>query len=347
MEYRDYYKTLGVGRTASQADIKKAYRKLARQHHPDRNAGDKAAERRFKDVNEAHAVLGDPDKRKQYDALGANWQAFSRAGAPGGGSPFGAGGPFSGGNVRYEFRTSGGEDVGGFSDFFRAVFGGARSAAAGGAGSAGAAGGRASSRGGPSAQGFDDILSGMGIDPDSILDARRNRAAGPQPRPAVEADAELDLEEAFRGTTRLVEVDGKRLEVTIPPGVDTGTRIKFTGKGGDGRDLVVIVRVRPHRTFTRRGADLERDLSVTLEEALLGADVAVPTLKGRLVLTLPPGTQAGRTFRLSGQGMPRFRASGSGDLYVRIRVVLPTKLSAEATDAARRFLKLVDQPDPR
>jgi curved DNA-binding protein len=343
MEYRDYYKTLGVLRGASQADIKKAYRKLARQHHPDRNAGDKAAERRFKDVNEAHAVLGDTDKRKQYDALGANWEAFARAGSAGGQSPFGAGGPFgTGGNVRYEFRTAGGEDAGGFSDFFRAVFGAARSGAAGG----GAAGGRGRPSGGPPAQGFDDILSGMGIDPDSVLDARRTRAA-PQHRPAVEADAELDLEEAFRGTTRLVEVDGKRLEVTIPPGVDTGTRIKLTGKGGAGRDLVVVVHVRPHRTFTRRGPDLERELSVTLEEALLGADVAVPTLKGRLVLTVPPGTQAGRTIRLSGQGMPRFKASGSGDLYVRIRVVLPTDLSADAKDAARRFLDLVDQPDPR
>jgi curved DNA-binding protein len=332
MEYRDYYKALGVPRGASQAEIKKAYRKLARQHHPDRNAGDKAAERRFKDVNEAHAVLGDPDKRKQYDALGANWEAFSRAGAAGGGSPFGAGGPFAGGNVRYEFRTSGGEDAGGFSDFFRAVFG--------------AGAGRARPSSGPSAQGLGDILSGMGIDPDSIIDARRSRAA-PQTPPAIEADAELDLEEAFLGTTRLVEVDGKRLEVTIPPGVDTGSRIKLTGKGGGGRDLVVIVHVRPHRTFTRRGADLERELAVSLEEALLGADVAVPTLKGRVVLTVPPGTQAGRTIRLSGQGMPRFKAPGSGDLYVRIKVVLPTALSAEATDAARRFLDLVDQPDPR
>ncbi|MDQ2964525.1 MAG: J domain-containing protein [Chloroflexota bacterium] len=342
MEYRDYYKLLGVPRTASQAEIKKAYRKLARQHHPDRNAGDKAAERRFKDVNEAHAVLGDPDKRKQYDALGANWESLSRAGAAGGSRPFGAGGPFggAGGNVRYEFRTAGGEDVGGFSDFFRAVFGAARPTAAAGAGARGP-------RGAPSVEGFDDILSGMGLDPDSFVDARRNNAARPQPRPVVEAEAELNLDEAFRGTTRLVEVDGKRLEVTIPPGVETGSRIKLSGKGGEGRDLMVVVRVRPHRTFTRRGADLERELPVTLEEAILGADVAVPTLKGRLVLTVPPGTQAGRTFRLTGQGMPRFKASGNGDLYVRIRVVLPTHLSDDAREAARRFLDLVDQPDPR
>jgi DnaJ-class molecular chaperone len=334
LEYRDYYKTLGVERAASQADIKKAYRKLARQHHPDRNAGDKAAERRFKDVNEAHAVLGDPGKRKQYDALGSNWDAASRSGAAGG---F----PGAGGNVRYEFRTAGGEDIGGFSDFFRAVFGAARATAAGGGGS------RGRTTGGPTVGGFDDILSDMGLDPDSVLDARRSRAAGAQPRPVVEAEAELDLEEAFRGTTRLVEVDGKRLEVSIPPGVDTGSRIKLTGKGGDGLDLVVVIRVRPHRTFTRRGADLERELSVTLEEAILGADVAVPTLKGRLMLTVPPGTQAGRMFRLTGQGMPRFKASGNGDLYVRIRVVLPTDLSPEAKEAARRFFDLIDQPGPR
>ncbi len=335
MEYRDYYKTLGVPSAASQAEIKKAYRKLARQHHPDRNAGDKSAERRFKDINEAHAVLGDPDKRKQYDALGSNWDAASRSG-PAGGFPFGAGG-----NVRYEFRTSGGEDIGGFSDFFRAVFGGARATAAGPTGA------RTRPSGGRSARGFDDILSDMGLDPDSVLDARRNRAAPSAARPAVEAEADLDLEDAFRGTTRLVEIDGKRLEVTIPPGVDTGSRIKLSGKGGDGMDLVVVIRVRPHRTFTRRGPDLERELAVTLEEAILGADVAVPTLKGRLMLTVPPGTQAGRTFRLTGQGMPRFKASGSGDLYVRIRVVLPTDLSSEAKDAARRFLDLVDQPEPR
>ena len=339
MEYRDYYKTLGVARTASQADIKKAYRKLARQHHPDRNPGDKGAERRFKDVNEAHAVLGDTAKRKQYDALGANWEAASRPGAAGG-SPSGAGGPFAGGNVQYEFRTAGGEDIGGFSDFFRAVFGAARTTATGSAN-------RSQARRGPSAQGFDDILSGMGLDGQSVRDPRGHQAAGSQALSVVEAEAELDLEEAFRGTSRLVDVDGKRLEVTIPPGVDTGSRIKFSGKGGDGRDLVVVIRVRPHRTFSRRAADLERELAVTLEEAILGADVAVPTLKGRLMLTVPPGTQAGRMFRLTGQGMPRFRASGSGDLYVRIRVVLPTDLSPEAKDAARRFLDLIDQPDPR
>jgi DnaJ-class molecular chaperone len=164
---------------------------------------------------------------------------------------------------------------------------------------------------------------------------------------AVEATAELTLEEAFAGTTRRVEVGGKRLEVTIPRGVDTGTRIRLTGQGGDGRDLVVTGRVKPHPVFTRRGADLERELPLTLREALLGAEVAVGTLKGRVLLKIPAGTQTGKTIRLTGQGMPRFRADGAGDLLVRVRVVLPTDLNDEAREAAERFLDLADQPNPR
>jgi DnaJ-class molecular chaperone len=344
MEYKDYYQILGVPKTASQAEIKKAFRKLARQHHPDVNKNDAKAEQRFKDVNEAHAVLADPEKRKQYDALGANWEAFARAGAGtgarGGADPFGPGGPFAGfggggGNVRYEFRTANAEELGGFSDFFRMMFGGGASAAG--------AGGQTRA----SARGFDDILSEMGIDGDAVIDSRR-RGTARQPSPAIaEATAELDLEEAFRGTTRLVEVAGKRLEVKIPPGVDNGSRIKLTGKGPNGADLVVVVRVRPHARFTRRGADLELEAPISLREALLGGEVPVQTLKGRLVLTIPAGTQAGRTFRLTGQGMPRFRGTGAGDLFVKVRVVLPTGLSDEAKAAARRFLDLADQPDPR
>ncbi len=344
MDYRDYYQILGVPRTASQADIKKAYRKLARQHHPDVKPGDKAAEQRFKDVNEANAVLGDPEKRKKYDALGANWEAFNRAGA-GGGDPFGPGGPFaaygsSGGNVRYEFRTADAGDLGGFSDFFRMVFG------------EGAAGAETVPRGRTRtarASELDDILAQMGIDGGGSgrSPGRAGTTAAAPPRRAVEATAELTLDEAFRGTTRLVEINGKRLEVTIPPGVDSGTRIRLTGRGGGGRDLVVVCRVRLHPVFTRRGADLERELPITLQEALLGGQVPVTTLKGRVLLTVPPGTHNGRTFRLAGQGMPRFRQTGSGDLYVKVRVVLPAHLTDEATEAARRFLDLVHQPDPR
>jgi curved DNA-binding protein len=352
MEYKDYYKTLGVPRTASQADIRKAYRKLARQHHPDVKPGDKKAERLFKDLNEANTVLSDPDKRKKYDTLGANWEAFSQA-ADGGGragaNPFGAGGPFAGGfegfgggggNVRYEFRTSGDAgDLGGFSDFFRMMFGGE----AGGPASASRA---RSGRGATATADLDDILAQLRSERAGTTTSRRGSAES-APLPPLEATAELTLEEAFHGTTRLVEIDGKRLEVKIPRGVDTGSRIRLKGRGGGGRDVVIVARVEPHPTFIRRGADLEREQPITLREAVLGGEVPVTTLKGRVLLTVPSGTQNGRTFRLTGQGMPRFNAEGSGDLYVRVRVVLPTNLSDEAKAAARRFLDLAPQPDPR
>lgn len=337
MEYKDYYQTLGVARTASQAEIRKAYRKLARQHHPDVKPGDKSAEERFKDLNEANTVLSDPDKRKKYDALGANWEAYDRASAAGrGADPFGAGGsaggggPFGGGgNVRYEFRSTDGGDLGGFSDFFNMVFG---------AGGAAPAAGRRSGRTATAGTDLDELFGGIRGD---------GRAAGSRGPSPAEATAELTLEEAFHGTTRIVEVEGKRLEVTIPKGVTDGSRIRIGGRGGAGRDLIVITRLVPHATFTKRGADLERELPISLRAALLGGEVKVATLKGRVLLTVPPGTQNGRTFRLSGQGMPRLNGGTSGNLYVRTRVVLPTNLSAEAKEEARRFLELIDQADPR
>jgi curved DNA-binding protein len=334
MEYKDYYAALGLPRTASQAEVKKAFRKLARQHHPDAKPGDTAAERRFKEINEANEVLSDPAKRKQYDELGANWEAVSRARASGAGGRggFGGGAGGAGGNVRYEYRTTG--ESGEFSDFFR-VFFGEDAAPAGGA----PAGGRTTG-----SMGFEDILAGMGIG-GRTAGATRGPAAGPPP--VHEASAEITLDEAYHGTTRLVDVDGKRLEITIPPGADTGSRIKLTKRGPGGGDLIVVVRLLPDARFTRRGADLERELPLTLEEALLGGQVPVETLKGRVELTIPPGTQPGRTFRLTGRGMPRFKAVGYGDLYMKARVVLPVDLSEEAAAAARRLFDLIDQPDPR
>jgi DnaJ-class molecular chaperone len=144
-----------------------------------------------------------------------------------------------------------------------------------------------------------------------------------------------------------VEIGGKRLEVTIPRGAGTGNRIRLTGKAPGGGDLVVATRLQPHATFTRRGDDLERELPVTLREALLGGEVPVGTLKGRVLLKLPPGTQSGRTFRLKGQGMPRFKGDGTGDLYVKVRVVLPGDLTDQQAKAAAAFLDTLDQPDPR
>ena len=359
MDYKDYYQILGVPRTAGQAEIKKAFRKLARQHHPDVKPGDTSAERRFKDINEANAVLSDPAKRKQYDALGANWEAYSNAG---GGDPFAAGGPFAtygfgdggqGGRVRYEFRTSG--DPAGFSDFFRTFFGGA----AEGTGATASSRGRASTAtrpaGGQRAAGsqrgtsdFEDILSGMGFESMETGAAGSGRSSATSRAPqAVEATAELTLEEAFHGTSRIVEVDGKRLEVTIPRGVDNGSRIRLKGKGGDGRDLFVVTKVRPNSGYNRRGADLERELPISLGEALLGAEVPVTTLGGRVLLRIPAGTQTGRTFRLKGRGMPRLNGGDPGDQFVKVRVVLPTGLDAEATKAAETFLAAANQPDPR
>jgi DnaJ-class molecular chaperone len=165
--------------------------------------------------------------------------------------------------------------------------------------------------------------------------------------PAHEAHADISLAEAYHGTTRLIEVEGKRLEITIPRGADTGTRIRLSGRGPGGGDLFVVVRLLPDARFTRRGADLERELPLTLQEALLGAEVKVETLKGSVLLKIPAGTQPGRTFRLTGQGMPRFNASGFGDLYVKARIVLPTDLTPEARTAAKAFLDLADQPSPR
>ena len=342
MEYQDYYQTLGLKRDASPAEIKKAFRKLAREHHPDAKPGDTDAERRFKLINEAHAVLSDADKRKKYDALGANWDAYSHADSGPAGGPmggFGRGSPMGGGgNVRYEFRTSSGGD---FSDFFRTFFGGEAEPASGG---------RTRGRTATVGPSFDDILAQMGLNeagargagPGAAGNGAR-RAAGP----TAEAIAEIDLDEAYRGTTRRVEIDGKRLDVTIPRGADNGTKVKVSGQGPGGGDLLVNVRVRPHPVFTRRGANLERELPITLEEALLGGEVPVTTLKGRVLLKIPSGTQNGRIFRLAGQGMPHLRGTGVGDMLVKIRVVLPTHLPPEAEGAAKSFFELVDQPDPR
>ncbi len=174
-----------------------------------------------------------------------------------------------------------------------------------------------------------------------------SQGGGRTVREAVEAEAEITLDEAYRGTTRLLDVGGRRLEVKIPRGVSTGSRVRLSGQAPGGGDVAVVVRLAPHPVFTRHGRDLERELTVTLREALLGGEVAVGTLKGRVMLTIPAGTQNGRRFRLAGQGMPDLKGDGTGDLYVRTRVVLPTDLSDEATAAARRFLDLVDQPDPR
>jgi DnaJ-class molecular chaperone len=380
MEYQDYYKTLGVDRKATPADIKKAYRRLARELHPDKNPGDKTAEARFKQVNEANEVLSDPKKRSQYDMLGSNWEQVARAGGAGGaggagagfqGDPFGPGGPFAGvtgvggggqgGNVRYEFHSTGDQD---FSDFFNMFFGGANAAGAAGtpAGTATASeratgsGDRTRDGGRRSGNTLDDLLSRLRPNSSGASAAgAAGTAAGPTPRHRgtrrgedVEVEVDVSLEEAFRGSTRLVQVGDKRLEVKVPAGVETGSKIRLSGKAGSsGGDLYLIARVRPHPAFTRNGADLTREVPITLAEALLGGEVEVDTLDGRVLLKVPEGTQTGQTIRLTGKGMPRLKGAGRGDLYAKIKVVLPGKLEGKQRQAAEEFLRHIVQPNPR
>jgi len=395
MDYKDYYKTLGLDRKATPADIKKAYRKLARELHPDRNPGNKTAEARFKEVNEAHEVLADPKKREQYNMLGSNWDQYSRAGGgaggasgagaagnPFGGDPFGPGGPFAGygarggtppgGNVRYEFHNAGGEGgADDFSDFFRTFFSGAAAAgttqtaprrspgSGGGAAAAGPSGGPSggSSGGGRrSTRSFEDLFSRLRTD-GSAGGAATGTKSGTAPRSKgtrrgddVDVEVDLTLEEAFHGSSRLVQVGDRRLEVKVPAGVETGSKIRLSGKAGSGPDagdLYLIAKVGPHATFTRNGADLTRELPITLGEALLGGEVEVETLGGRVVLTIPPGTQQGQAFRLTGQGMPRLKGGGAGDLFARIKVVMPGKLEGRQKAAAEEFLRQIVQPNPR
>ena len=355
MEYKDYYAVLGVPRTATQAEIKKAYRKLARELHPDRNPGDAAAERRFKDANEAHAVLTDPEKRKLYDEVGANWQAYERAGAAGaagraraGQDPF-AGFGTGGGNFTYRTNVDP-EQARGFSDFFRAFFGGEGGAFSFGGTPGGGRTTRTSSRARSTARGagdpdFDFDWSEL----DGYADLGRT---APAPRRGAHADAETEvsLREVVEGGERIVNVDGRRLQVRIPPGVRDGSRIRLAvGGGGNGTaaaDVYIRVKIADDPRFERRGVDLVTEVPVTLEEALLGADIPVPTPTGRIRLKLRPGTQPGQEIHVAGRGLPRPGNKGRGELIVRVKVVLPA-LDDRGREAFREFATRHPQPDPR
>src|SRR5256885_2218103 len=297
VEYKDYYKTLGVHKDATAADIKKAYRKLARQFHPDANRSADAP-KRFKEVNEANEVLSDPSKRKRYDQLGPDCERYAQ-----GGPSSQRGG--NGGGFQWVYSgTPGANPFGGgegdFSDFFQSVFG----------------------------AGFGQPAAGNGT---------RRRTARSRAIADVEYPIEVTLPEAYKGAERVLELQGqdgtsRRLTVKIPAGVRDGQRIRLAGQAAGG-DLYLQVKVKPHPLFTRDGDDLRPELPGSLPEALLGAEVIVPTLKGRVSLRIPPETQNGRTIRLAGQGMPRARG-GSGDLYVTVKVVLPTKLNEKERELA-------------
>lgn len=325
MEYKDYYSILGVPKTASQAEIKKAYRKLARTLHPDTNT-DPDAEKRFKEANEAQAVLTDPEKRTQYDELGSNWQAYQQAGFSSGGATDWAGFGGAPGGTRWTYRTASADEMGGFSDFFRQFFGGA---AAGGASPFGGA-----SQAG--AGGFEYVdLSDLG--------------GGGRPRaraiPSAQATAEVTLAEVVTGAERMVDVNGRRLHVKIPAGVTDGSKVKLRG-AVDGGDLVINVRVKDDPRFERHGGDLRTELPLTLAEALLGAEVPVPTPTGNVKLRIRPNTQNGQEITVKGRGLPKRSSSEKGDLVVLARVVLP-RIEEEAREALRPILESHPQPDPR
>jgi len=316
MEYKDYYKVLGVDRNAEEKEIKKAYRKLARQHHPDVNPGDKAAEERFKDINEAYEVLSDPEKRGKYDQLGSSWQQWQHTGRDPSGFDwsqwFSAAQP-GGGRVEYRDLGDLGDLFGGrdFSDFFQAIFGGT------GAPRTGRAGAR-------------QVRSRRGQD--------------------YTQPVEITLEEAFQGTTRMIQKDGRRLEVKIPPGVRTGSKVRVAGEGSPGMaggasgDLYLEVAILPHSVFEREGDDLRCEVPISLYTVVLGGEAKVPTPGGDVLLKIPPGTQGGRTFRLRGKGMPNLRyPKKRGDLYARLQVRVPQKLSQREQELFRELASL--RPD--
>ena len=335
MEFKDYYQTLGVTKTSTDKEIKQAFRKLARKFHPDVNPGDKSSESKFKEINEAYEVLGDAEKRRKYDELGANWRMYEQAqqqggaGFPGGGNPFGGfgggaqdawtinmGGAPGGGGYRTMSQEEmhelfGNEDP--FSDFFRTFFGGA--------------GARE-----PSGR-------------------TRGRSPRSQKGQDIEHEVELTLEEAYHGATRRVSIKqgghARTVDVRIPVGVRDGSRVRAAGEGASGAnggtsgDLYLRVQVKPHAVFERDGTDLRTRVAVPVTTAVLGGEAQVPTVTGSVRLKIPEGTQNGQVFRLKGHGMPHVgKADTRGDLYASVEVQLPRALSKEQRQHYEALQKL-------
>jgi len=325
MEFKDYYATLGVSKTATDKELKQAYRKLARKFHPDVNPGDKSAETRFKEINEAYEVLGDPDKRKKYDELGANWRMYEQQQhAPQGGPGFeqfwstntGTGG----------YRTVSPEemedlfgDQNPFSDFFKTFFGG-------GAGE-------------PARKG-------------------RSRTSRARKGSDVEQPIELTLEEAYHGAMRRLSIKHqghtRTIDVRIPAGVKDNARVRVPGEGEPGAggaaagDLYLRIQLVPHAVFERKGNDLYVRAIVPVTTVVLGGEAEVPSLSGKpLRLRIPPLTQNGQVLRLKGQGMPATGSSGErGDLYVTVDVQLPRTVTPEQREHYEALARL-EQPQPQ
>ena len=336
VDFKDYYRILGVDRNADDKTIKSAYRRLARKHHPD-VAKTKDATERFKEISEAYEVLSDPEKRRRYDSLGPDWQRYTQA--PPGGPPSGG--------FRVEYGGDAG-DIGGFSDFFRSIFG-----------DLGAHARRGSRSGGIR---FDEGFE------------RSPRGAD------VEASVEISLDEAFHGARKTFAMDleepcgvcqgagnikGKpcaacggggwqrahrQVDVKIPAGVKSGQRVRVSGEGTGARgargDLYLSVTVASHPFFERKGDDVHLTLPITAPESALGTSIEVPTLRGKVSMKVPPATSSGRTFRLPGYGMPRLKGGGAGDQFVTVKIVMPS----EVTPAERELyekLRALRSDNPR
>jgi DnaJ-class molecular chaperone len=334
MEFKNYYQTLGVAKTSSEKEIKQAYRKLARKFHPDVNPGDKSAEAKFKGINEAYEVLGDADKRRKYDELGANWRMYEQAQQQGHGAPGGVdfsgfgGGPGQGGAWTINMGGPGGyrtmseeemHDLFGnedpFSDFFKTFFGG---------GGGGAGGRDARGRGG-----------------------RTRTHKGRD----IEHEVELTLEEAYHGATRRISIKhgghARTVDVRIPAGVKDGSRVRAAGEGEGGSnggvsgDLYLRVRLKPHPVFERKGQDLHTKVAVPVTTAVLGGEAQVPTITGAVRLKIPEMTQSGQVFRLKGHGMPTIgKPDDRGDLYGEVEIQLPRALTKDQRQHYEALAKL-------
>ncbi len=325
MAGKDYYQILGVNRNASEKEIKQAYRRLARKHHPDLNPGDKAAEEKFKEINAAYEVLSNPEKRKKYDQFGEQWEYADQFAKSSGQE-----------RVRWDFGRGGKSfeygDLSGFGDIFSSLFG------------------------------------------DSGIGSRMKR--GPRRGQDIESPVEVTLEEAYHGSKRMMQLETeepctacggtgrvgnrvcticngaggkitpKRLEVKIPAGVRNGSRIRIAGEGGPGLaggskgDIYLVVKVLPHKLFERKGDDLYTEVAVPLATAILGGEARLPTLNGNLSLKIPPETQNGKVFSMAGKGMPQLSNNKHGNMFAKVKVVLPTNLTEEEKKLFKRLQSL-------
>lgn len=327
VEFKDYYQLLGVSPDADEKTIKKAYHQLAKKYHPDVNPGDKAAEEKFKEVTEAYQALNDSQNRRKYDELRSNYQQW-QAGGGRGDFDYGRWQAHPGDGRTHTYTMSpeefaeifgdlgGGRgqynqwQSGGFSDFFSTIF-------------------------------------GMSAGGERQTHGPRNRKS---PGQDAEAEVRISFEEAYQGTTRIIDTGAKRIEAKIPRGVKTGSKVRLTGQGSPGSgggprgDIYLNIVVEPHSLFERQGDDLTVELSVDVYTAVLGGEVSVHTLAGDLLLKVPPRSQAGQKFRLKGKGMPRLDAPLQfGDLYAKVNLVLPENLNEKEIELFRKLAQLRQQ----